>query len=82
VFIERDGFKKAVLSAIADKEMMMILDCATLRIKSINDVIRETRISHSTIYRKIKWMMGSNLLFTEKIAITPAGKKFTLSKVR
>jgi len=76
--VERDRFRQAILSAIADPEAIRILDCTTLRCKSINDVIRETSISHSTAYRKIKWMLDEGLLYTEKIDITPDGKKFSL----
>jgi predicted transcriptional regulator len=74
----RDGFKQAILVAMADKEMVKILDCVSLCSKSVNDVIRETGISHSTAYRKIKWMLEQSLLFTERIEITPDGKKFSL----
>jgi predicted transcriptional regulator len=78
IVVERDRFKQAIMAAMADKEMVKILDFATYRPRSVNDVIRETGISHSTAYRKIKWMMEEGLLFTEKIEITPDGKKFSL----
>lgn len=76
--VTRDGFKHAVLTALADGEMVKILDCATFRPTSVNEVIRETGISHSTAYRKIKWMLDEGLLFTEKICITEDGKRFSL----
>ncbi|AIF82798.1 hypothetical protein NTE_00718 [Candidatus Nitrososphaera evergladensis SR1] len=76
--IERESLKQAIMVAMADKEMVRILDSCTLRSKSVSDVIRETGISHSTAYRKIKWMLEEGLLFTEKIEITPDGKKFSL----
>jgi predicted transcriptional regulator len=78
VIVMRDRFKHAVLTALADKEMVKILECATYRPTSVNEVIRETGISHSTAYRKIKWMLEEGLLFTEKINITADGKKFSL----
>jgi predicted transcriptional regulator len=78
MIVERDRFKQAIMAAMADKEMVKILDCATFHSRSVNDVIRETGISHSTAYRKIKWMLEENLLFTEKIEVTPDGKKFSL----
>jgi predicted transcriptional regulator len=76
--VMRDRFKHAILTALADKEMIKILDCATLRPISVNELIRDTGISHSTVYRKIKWMLEEGLLFTEKINITDDGKKFGL----
>jgi hypothetical protein len=78
VVIERDRFKQAILAAIGDEEMVKILDCTTFCSIPINDVILKTRIPHSTAYRKIKWMLEEGLLFTEKMAITPDGKKFSL----
>lgn len=60
--------------------MAKILKCATLQSKAVGDVIRETGISHSTAYRKIKWMLEEGLLFTDKIEISEEGKKFSLFK--
>ena len=76
--VGRDRFRQAILAAIADKEMVKIIDCATFRPKSVNAVIKETGISHSTAYRKIKWMLVEGLLFSERIEITSDGKKFSL----
>ena len=78
VIVMQDRFKHAILTALADNEMVKILDCATFRPTSVNEVIRDTGISHSTAYRKIKWMLEEGLLFTEKISITDDGKKFSL----
>ena len=76
--VERDKFKQAILMALADKEMVGILEYATAHPRSVSDVIRETGISHSTAYRKTKWMLEQGLLYTEKIEITSDGKKFSL----
>jgi predicted transcriptional regulator len=78
IIVMRDRFKHAILTTLADKEMVKILECATFRPTSVNEVIKETGISHSTAYRKIKWMLEEGLLFTEKISITHDGKKFSL----
>jgi predicted transcriptional regulator len=78
VIVMRDRFKHAILTALADKEMVKILDCATFRAISVNEVIRDTGIPHSTLYRKIKWMLEEGLLFTERINLTDDGKKFSL----
>jgi DNA-binding transcriptional ArsR family regulator len=78
MIVRQDGFRQAIMTAMADKEMVKILDCATLSSRSVNDLIRQTGISHSTAYRKIKWMLEESLLFTEKIEVTPDGKKFSL----
>lgn len=80
VEVGRERFRQAILTALADKEMMRIIDCATLRPRSVNEVIREANIPHSTAYRKIKWMLEAGLLLTERIEITSDGKKFSLFK--
>jgi predicted transcriptional regulator len=76
--VMRDRFKHAILTALADMEMVKILDCATFRAISVNEVIRDSDIPHSTAYRKIKWMLEEGLLQTEKISLTEDGKKFSL----
>jgi predicted transcriptional regulator len=78
IIVMRDRFKHAILTALADNEMVKILESATFRPTSVNEVIRDTGISHSTAYRKIKWMLEEGLLFAEKISITDDGKKFSL----
>jgi predicted transcriptional regulator len=78
LIVMRDRFKHAILSALADDEMVKILDCATFRAISVNELIKDTGIPHSTAYRKIKWLLEEGLLFTEKISITDDGKKFSL----
>ncbi len=76
--IGRTRFRQALLSTLADKEAARILACATPSCKSINEIIKEIGIPHSTAYRKIKWMIDEGLLFTEKMDITSDGKKFSL----
>ena len=71
-------FRQALLSALADGEMMKILEFATANCISINEIIRQTAIPHSSAYRKIKWMTEEGLLFTERMDLTPDGKKYSL----
>jgi predicted transcriptional regulator len=82
VIVMRDRFKHAILTALADSEMVKILGCATFRAISVNEIIRDTGIPHSTAYRKIRWMLEEGLLFTEKINLTDDGKKFSLFRSR
>jgi predicted transcriptional regulator len=69
---------RVVLTALADSEMMKILDSAMNQSKSINEILRETNISHTTGSRKIKWLLNEGLIVLDKIIITPDGKKFSL----
>ena len=78
MIVKNQKAKQAILAALADQEMMKILDCALFHLKSVNDIIKECEIPHTTAYRKIKWLLGENLLVVDKIEITPDGKKFSL----
>ena len=46
--------------------------------KSVNEIILETEIPHTTTYRKIKWLVDENLMFVERIIIKPEGKKYSM----
>lgn len=78
MIIRNDRLRSAILSALADKEMMMIMDSAMFRSKAANDIIKETNMPHSTAYRKIKWMVEEDLLIVSSIQITDDGKKSSL----
>src|SRR5215813_12415663 len=69
---------RIVLTVLADNEMMKILDSAMKQSKSVNEILKETHISHSTGWRKIKWLLNEGLVILDKIIITPDGKKFSL----
>ena len=44
----------------------------------MSEIIKETNIPHTTIYRKIKLMLENGLVIIEKFQITDDGKKFSL----
>ena len=69
---------RVVLTALADIEMMKILDSAMNQSKSVKDILKDTNITHSTGFRKIKWLLKEGLIILDKIIITPDGKKFSL----
>jgi DNA-binding IclR family transcriptional regulator len=46
--------------------------------KSVNQIMRESNLSHSTAYRKIRWLVEERLLIVDKIEITEDGKKSSL----
>ena len=69
---------RAVLIALGDNEMMKILDSAMNQSKSVNEILKDTNITHSTGFRKIKWLLKEGLIILDKIIITPDGKKFSL----
>ena len=69
---------RVVLIALGDNEMMKILDSVMNQSKSVNEILKDTKITHSTGFRKIKWLLNEGLIILDKIIITPDGKKFSL----
>ncbi len=78
MIVKNQAAKRSIRNALADEEMMKILDCALFHLKSVNDIIKECDIPHTTAYRKIKWLLSENLLVVDKIEITSDGKKSSL----
>jgi predicted transcriptional regulator len=72
--------KQAILAALADADMVKILDCAMFKEKCVNDIIKECDIPHTTVYRKIKYLLDQGLLVCTRMAFTEDGKKFSLFK--
>jgi predicted transcriptional regulator len=70
--------KSAILSALADDEMIKILNATKNEAKSALMIMKMHDITHSTAYRKIKWLLENGLIVVEKIKITDDGKKFSL----
>ena len=78
MIIKSQRLKDTILTALADKEMIKILDSVMYNPKSVNDIIKENNIPHTTAYRKIKWLVDERLLVIDKIDITEEGRKFNL----
>ena len=78
MLVQNKTYKQAIMTTLADEEMMKVVNAVILCSKSINDIIRETGISHTTAYRKVKWMLENGLLTVEKINITKDGKRSSL----
>jgi predicted transcriptional regulator len=77
MIITSEKLKQSILVTLGDKEMLKILDVSMLRAISVNDIIKETNIPHTTAYRKVKWLLDQGLLSVQKITITQDGKKFS-----
>ena len=63
---------------LVDTDLQKILDAVMYQSKSGNQIIKETNISQTTAYRKIKWLVEEKLLIVDKIEITEDGKKSSL----
>lgn len=70
--------KSVILSALADDEIVKILNSTKTEAKSAIMIMKLHDISHSTAYRKIKWLLENGLLVVEKIKMTDDGKKISL----
>lgn len=64
--------------ALADKEMVSILNCTRDKGRSACNIIRESALAHTTAYRKIKWLVDRKLLAVERVCIDNDGKKYSL----
>lgn len=78
--IKEENLKRAILSALADEEMIKIIQFATDIAISGNEIIKLCDIPHSTAYRKLKWMIENKLLTVDTMKFTDDGKKFSLFK--
>ncbi len=62
MIIKNERSKRAILGALADIELQKILDVAMHNSKSVTQIIRDTGIPHTTVYRKIKWLLDESCL--------------------
>ena len=74
MIVKNNQLKQDILTALADKEMLKILNLSMYNSKSVNDIIMESEISYTTIYRKIKWLLDKELLVVDKINLSPEEK--------
>src|SRR6266581_1005788 len=78
MIIRGERLKRAILAALADTELQKILDAVMYQSKSVNQIMHETNVSHTTAYRKMRWLVEEKLLIVDKIEITEDGKKSSL----
>lgn len=78
MIIRSQKTKTSILLALADPEMKSILDYTAHESKSINQIIKECNIAHTSAYRKVKWLLENNFLVTDSFVITQDGKKSSL----
>lgn len=79
MIVKSHRIKRALLAALADEEMVKIMNCVIYNSKSFNDIVLENNdIARTTTFRKIRWLLNERILIDDKIIITEAGKKFSL----
>jgi len=78
MIISNQKIKKAITIALADEDMMKIMNSVTDESKSLRSIIIERNIAYTTAYRKTKWLLNQSLLVVDRFEITPDGKKSSL----
>ena len=79
MIVKSHRIKRALLAALADQDMVKIMNCVMYNSKSFNDIVLENKdIPRTTTFRKIRWLLNEQILIVDKIKITEAGKKFNL----
>ena len=78
MIISNKKIKKAITAALADEDMMKIMNSVTDDSKSLRSIMIERNIPYTTAYRKTKWLLNHSLLVVERFEITPDGKKSSL----
>jgi len=76
--IDNAAFYNAVLHSLSDEQSIAIINCTRDIAKSMNDIIKETQISRTTVHRKINSMIKSGLLVVERFMVASDGKKSKL----
>jgi len=78
MIIKNQRIKQALLIALADDEMINIMNSVMNNSKSFNDIITENNAISQTTAWKLKWLLKEGLIIVDKIVLVPDGKKFSL----
>lgn len=78
MIITNQNIKKAIIAALADEDMMQIMNSVKDESKSLRSIMTERNIAYTTTYRKTKWLLNQSLLVVDRFEITPDGKKSSL----
>ena len=78
MIVDNQKLKNAILTGLADPEMVSIINSTMDQSRSVSAIIRETSIPHTSVYRKIKWLVDNNLLVVDKVAVSDDGKNYSL----
>ncbi len=71
MIIKSQRVKRALVTALADEEMVKIMNSCMHNSKSFNDITTENSdIPLTTAFRKTKWLLNQEILVVDKIVIT------------
>lgn len=63
MIVKSHRVKRALVAALADEDMVKIMNCVMYNSKSFNDIVLENKdIPCTTTFRKIRWLLNEQIL--------------------
>ena len=67
-----------ILTVLADEESRDIFNIIKEKPVSAQEILRDTKIPHTSFYRKINWMLNNKLVIVDSVQETKEGKKYSM----
>ena len=67
-----------ILTVLADEELRDIFNKIKEKPVSAQEILRDTKLPHTSFYRKINWMLDNNLVIIDSVQETKDGKKYSM----
>ncbi len=71
-------FLNVILTVLADEESRDIFNMIKEKPVSAQEILRYTKIPHTSFYRKINWMLDNKLVIIDSVQETKDGKKYSM----
>lgn len=67
-----------ILTVLADEELRDIFNIIKEKPVSAQEILKYTKIPHTSFYRKINWMLDNKLVIIDSVQETKDGKKYSM----
>jgi predicted transcriptional regulator len=67
-----------ILTILADEELRDIFNIMKEKPVSAQEILKNTKIPHTSFYRKINWMLENKLVIIDSVQETKDGKKYSM----
>lgn len=67
-----------ILTVLADEELRDIFNIMKEKSVSAQEILKNTKIPHTSFYRKINWMLENKLVIIDSVQETKDGKKYSM----
>ena len=67
-----------ILIVLADEELRDIFNIIKEKPVSAQEILRYTKLPHTSFYRKINWMLDNKLAIIDSVQETKDGKKYSM----